>query len=77
MQLSYDPFDYLNQTLSLKEASAVAKANRDCKYRQLMKDPKVKHVHRFTLKNQLEKYQSFGVEGRGYRDVYFVQYTPI
>jgi len=70
MLISFDPFDY-EQDADPREA---AKAARDAKYRQLKCDSQVYNVRRFTLKHQLEKYQSFGVLGRGYRDVFFVEY---
>ncbi len=72
MQYSFDPFNYLGQANNdRKLAAQLAKAERDCKYYLLRKSGT--NASRFVLKNQLEQYRSFGVDGRGYRDVYYVQ----
>ncbi len=90
-QRSFDPFDFLDRANNVcdergltggeryKELRALshryARAERDHYYRVLKKDPRNKNVYRSVLKNQLEKYQALGVEGRGYRDVYYIHYT--
>jgi hypothetical protein len=90
IQRSFDPFNFLNRAANdcdggligqnrgaevERLARGYARAERDYFYRELKKDPTNKNVRRYVLKNQLEKYQALGVEGRGYRDVYYVQYT--
>lgn len=62
------------QTMSeLELAHWYAKQARDAFYRDLKRSQPDLQPTRFVLKGQLEKYLSFGVEGRGYRDVYYVQ----
>lgn len=75
-QISFDPFDYVVEltiplTAQRDDQHRLAKADRDAKYHELR--GMGRNVTRFTLRNQLEKYQSFGVAGRGYRHVYYVQ----
>lgn len=86
-QYSYDPFDFLSQAeadfkvgnrvsglkgdfTALNLAHYYAIGARDEHYHRARKQGD--DAHRHTLKNQLEKYQSMGVDGRGYRDVYFL-----
>lgn len=63
MQLSYDPLDYAG---GAKEA----KRERDAKWQELKNQGK--DVQRWVLRNQLQKYASFGVEDGRVRDVYFI-----
>lgn len=91
-QLSFDPFDYLEQAkTSLADAASrstlfprlaemtehqlatwYARKARDAEYQRLKKLHPDLEPTRWVLKNQLEQYQSFGVDGRGWRDVYYI-----
>lgn len=62
-QLSYDPLDYLG-------GAAGAKKVRDAEYRKLKAAGK--SVTRWTLKNQLRPYSSYGQSDGRVRDVYFL-----
>lgn len=76
----FDPFDYLEESATYRwlpstEATRAiarerAKSARDERWRQLKAAGK--DVSRSVLKSQLEKYQAFGVDGRGYRDVFYI-----
>ncbi len=96
-QISFDPFDNLEQAKSSLETAAskstlfpklasmtehqlatwYARKARDEEYKRLKKLHPDMQPRRWVLKNQLEKYQSFGVDGRGWRDVYYISVTGI
>ena|SRR5271165_3245580 len=58
-------------------ATWYARKERDAEYQRLKKLHPDLEPRRWMLKNQLEKYQSFGVDGRGWRDVYYITVTGI
>lgn len=61
-QISFDPLRYS----SAKEA----RAERDAEWRRLKNLGK--QVNRFTLKNQLRKWEALGVPDGRVRDVYYI-----
>lgn len=83
-QTSFDPLDYLieawvqyqegltNDQISIQYAHRLAKQARDKEYFRLKKVLPDLKPSRFVLKNQLEKYRGFDVEGRGSRHIYYI-----
>ncbi len=63
--------EFGNRALTIHNlAKFYAKAARDEHYRAVRKNGRM--ARRWVLKDQLEKYQSLNVEGRGSRDIYYV-----